>query len=448
MILARLLFPEDFGKVALSVSIMEMIARLKNISIESAVIRKQLDEDRLFSTQFFLIILLEIPFLIAVLVSRPYIISHYEKIIADILLILAVAGSIRSISIPYTTLMQKNLEYKKMALFFTVGPLFSIAITLLLAFQGFGVWSLVTGRVLNYIFDTIIPVILVPWRPSWSFDVGVAKDIWQYCSKSVLTEILAWFMWAGDDFIVGTWLGTDVLGLYTMAWNLSSLPTQKISQVVDGVAFPTYAKLQYDRAALSQAFTNFSGSVARICAFISLVLVIIAPEFITIMLGKKWLPAVTTFQIMIVYAILRPVYENAGSVFMATGNLQYMIYSRIFQALILIFGGYYLSMKFGIEGMAWAIGLMMFVGVVIKYYFLKREIDFSIKDIFIPPFVGVIIVLLSFLIFKNIIAADNVVISLIIKSVLVSVLYGGLLFIIEGKKIREKIKQIYGLLKG
>ncbi|MBI4378444.1 MAG: oligosaccharide flippase family protein, partial [Nitrospinae bacterium] len=315
IILARLLIPEDFGKVALAVSIMEMIARLRNISIESAVIHKQSDEKRVFSTQFFLSLFLEIPFLIAVLGSRPFIIGRYTREIANIVLILAVASSLRSISLPFTTWMQKNLEYKKMALFFTLGPLISIAITLILAFQGFSVWSLVAGRVLNYIFDTIVPIILVPWRPSWDFDIEIARDIWQYCSKAIVIEILSWVMWAGDDFIVGTWLGTNALGYYTIAWNLSSLPTQKISQVVDGVAFPTYSKLQYDKLALSQAFTNFAASVIRICAFISVLLVIIAPEFITIVLGKKWLPTVTTFQLMIAYAILRPVYENAGSVF-------------------------------------------------------------------------------------------------------------------------------------
>ncbi|MBI4379395.1 MAG: polysaccharide biosynthesis C-terminal domain-containing protein, partial [Nitrospinae bacterium] len=124
-----------------------------------------------------------------------------------------------------------------------------------------------------------------------------------------------------------------------------------------------------------------------------------------------------------------------------------IIYSRIFQAFILIFGGYYLSTRFGIEGMAWAIGLMMFIGVVIKYHFLHREINFSINDIFVPPLAGILIIVLSYITLKNFIIDDNLFVSLIKKSILVFVLYSGTLFIFEGKKLKEKIKHIYKLLR-
>src|SRR5690606_28345597 len=106
-----------------------------------------------------------------------------------------------------------------------------------------------------------------------------------------------------DDWWVGTFLGSNPLGFYSRAYEFARYPRRAIANPVLSVFFPAFAQLQDDRERLSRAFFRPTSLMVRAGGLLSLIFVSVAPEFIRIFLGEKWIPMQLAFQLMIVYTL-------------------------------------------------------------------------------------------------------------------------------------------------
>jgi O-antigen/teichoic acid export membrane protein len=121
------------------------------------------------------------------------------------------------------------------------------------------------------------------------------------------------------DFIVGKIAGTHVLGLYSVAYEISNLPTTELVAPINRAVFPGYAKLSSDLAALREGYL----SVLRMIALLTLPAVFgiaaTANVFVPLVLGDKWLDAVELVEVLAFYGMLIAAENNTGSVYLAQG---------------------------------------------------------------------------------------------------------------------------------
>ena len=136
---------------------------------------------------------------------------------------------------------------------------------------------------------------------------------------------------------------------------------------------------------LSQAFFRTNALLVRSGFFLAGLLALIAPEFIGILLGEKWLPMLEAFRLMLVFTLLDPIKMTVSDLFIAVGRPELVVRVRLVQLVIMIIGLYTLGFRFGIAGVALAVDVMLVVGISVLLFQARRYVDFSARKMFAVP---------------------------------------------------------------
>src|SRR5690606_28790066 len=123
------------------------------------------------------------------------------------------------------------------------------------------------------------------WRPSLKFNLVLARDNLRFGWTVVIGQQLTYALDQFDDFWAGSALGNVALGFYERAFQFARYPRQVIAEPLSGIFFSTYAKFQRDRALLSRSFFISNSFILRLNGLFSLILFVIAPEFVGYLLG-------------------------------------------------------------------------------------------------------------------------------------------------------------------
>jgi len=176
-------------------------------------------------------------------------------------------------------------------------------VTVGLALNGGGVWSLVIGDVLRSGLQLLIGF-LVAGRglfPRWHPDV--ALRLWRYGRAALAGSFLEFALQNVDYALVGLLLGPVALGLYTIAFRVAILPFLMITYVIAGVAFPVYARITADAPAVQRVMEVTTRACCSLVFFMGAGLATLAPFLV--LLGQRWQPAVPVARFLGIYICLR-----------------------------------------------------------------------------------------------------------------------------------------------
>jgi O-antigen/teichoic acid export membrane protein len=166
-----------------------------------------------------------------------------------------------------------------------------------------------------------------------------------------------WFFYSqADMFIAGKLLGKEALGFYSVAMHLASLPVQKISGVLNQVAFPAFAQIQRDPELISRHVLK---AIRMLCFFAFPVLwgiSSIAPELVRLVLGSKWEMAILPLQVLPAIMPLRMVSNFLPSAIDAVGRPDVSV-KNLITASIVMPASFLIGGQWGIQGLclAWVI---------------------------------------------------------------------------------------------
>jgi len=393
IILARLLEPTDFGLVAIGLLVINTFDLFRELGFSSALIYKGDDSEHTAANTAFIIL----PIIGTILFVVSYISAHYiatffnNPTIEHIIRILSLTFIISSFgNVPYT-LIEKELEFKKEVLPETISRIGYACVAIGLALLGYGVWSIVYGQVISVALLTVFVWLVSDWRPSFNFDITVAKDLFGYGKHALAASIFVFIVTNIDDAIIGKIIGITALGFYTVAYSIATLPTTNITYLVTKVAFPMYSKLREDERVLKKAFLKTVNYVAMICIPVSFGIFILAPEIIHVVFGDKWSPSIPLLQILCVYALSRSLLASCGSVMYAVGrpdiNKNIMFSASILSTIMIpIF-----ALKVGLIGATIAVALVYIFILFMQYYYalgLVRAGFFDLIRVLYKPFIA------------------------------------------------------------
>jgi O-antigen/teichoic acid export membrane protein len=188
-----------------------------------------------------------------------------------------------------------------------------------------------------------------------------------------------------DDLAVGTLTTTSTLGHYQRAYDLSLIPMSVVGGVMS-IAGATYAQVKTDRAALSEAVSFVLDAIALIVLPASVGLVLIAPEAVPLVYGKKWEAAVPMLQLLLLYSMVRPLNDSLGALAPTLNRVHVIARYGIIQSAVMVIACSLLTWIWGAYGAAISAGLTVVVGFVVLYYYLLRgTVDIDYLATFGPP---------------------------------------------------------------
>ncbi len=399
ILLTRSLLPEDFGIVAMALFLASSAGLVKEFGFDLALIHRQDDLKEASSTHFFLSAVTAAAAFVLTVIFFFVLKGHYDQRILLAMVALSAVFTLRSFSNTSRVMLEKDLRFSLLAWIDTTSNITTLVLAVALAWLGFGFWALVLAGSVNSLAYILITSVRY-WSSHWvsfktSADREMVRWFFSYGKWIIFGALGTLMVLQYDSFIAGTLLGVATLGFYERAYRFSQYPTDSITHVISRIAMSIYAKYQDDREQLSHYFSFFLSIIVRVAFPLCGVIYAFADEIVDLVLGSKWLPMVSPLRWLLIYSLLRPIYDDTGAFFAATGRPRTLSTILIIQAVAMFFLVPLLTYYFGMTGTAVSADIVMLIGVVLAYWRMSKYITIPYLKVFVLPSVCVIIAYLG-----------------------------------------------------
>jgi O-antigen/teichoic acid export membrane protein len=353
IVVARVLVPSDYGLVAMAMAFLGLVALVREFGLGSAIVMiRNLDSSQLCQLNGLAFLLGIAAFLISCASAVP--LSNFYNAPDLPWVVVALGGAFLTAgasSVP-NSILEKELQFKTLALIEGLQSFLNAAVTILAAVLGFGYWALVLGGLVSGFVAGIIVIKIagVPIAvPRCSTLNNVLSMSWH-----LLASRLAWYASStADIFIAGRFLGQASLGSYSFAFTLANIPMEKVTALVNRVTPAFYSKVQDNFPALRRYVLGLTEVLAIVTFPVAFGLAIVSQEFVLFVLGEKWQSTVAPLGVLAIYAAVRSVSSLMAPILFVTGGSRFGMFNGFWTAIILPLG-FFVGSTFGITGIALA----------------------------------------------------------------------------------------------
>ncbi|APS39307.1 lipopolysaccharide biosynthesis protein [Salegentibacter sp. T436] len=449
LFLARLLFPEDFGIIGMAVVFTSFIKIFNDLGFGVALIQRKkedLSEDY-FQTAFWTgTIWSVIIYLIIAFVVAPFAGWFYEEeILKSIIPVLSIGVLASPINLVHRAQLTRALDFKRLAIINNSSSIFSGLLALLLAYLGFGVWSLVFNSVAHFIIAMPQYFIATGWKPRLIWKKQHFKDLFGFGVFTTFSGLVSQFASQGDYLLIGKFIGKVELGLYSFAFILTDAIRAQINSVINSVLFPIYSQYQDDKI---KQFSIYTKSVF----FNSLVIVPIMsilfydPNFLLFLFGEKWAESLIIIRIISLSVIVQIITASFPSLLRANNlpGLEFKV--QLIKVLVFYLPLIFIGVKYyGIIGAAIAVLVSRIIGAIMNLIVLEKWLDLSsvkvLKEFFKGLLPSLIAILICYFLF------DLLSLNLIYESFLKLICLATLIFIFTFLINKQELISLHKLYK-
>lgn len=397
LLLARFLVPEDFGLLAMMTVFIAIATALMDSGIKQAVIRKLNPDDAYFSTAFYANIVLGIIAYILLYIASPFIADFYDE--PRLTLLIRVAGSvviINSFQVIQVALLSRDLNFKLQMKANVPAGVVSGVVAVLMAYTGFGVWSLIVQTVLNALLVVLVYWWIQPWRPSKSFDLSYLAEMYSFGYKLFLSGVLNTISRNIYVLVIAKLFSASVAGLYFFADKIKGLVISQLASSIQAVTYPALSTLQDDDQKLKEGFRK----VMRVTTFLlfpaMLILASLAQPLFEVVFPDRWIPAIPYLQIMCITGMLYPMHSINLSILKVKDRTDLYLGLEVFKKITL-FSILFISYRYGVIGILIGSGVQSVISYIPNSYFAKQLINYSVKEQLtdVMPSLGVAVIVSS-----------------------------------------------------
>ena len=378
IILARILFPEDFGLMGLAMIIVQFARRLASFGFNMALVQRKDVKEIHFHTTFWFNLFLFSSVTTIIFFSAPYVAQFFDNdSLKNILRVIGFDFMIRSfIGVPRATLI-KNMDFKKIGQIQTFGSAAQMVSPIGFALAGFGVWSLIYGTLIGSCVESLLAVSFARWLPRFKFKYSALKEIFSFGMWVNITTYLNYFIKNVDYFFIGKFLGAAQLGFYTRAFNLMNLPRKRIQTTVNDVLFSTFSKIQEDNKRILNALLRITTYISILSYPLMIGLYFAAPSLITVLYGPKWSATIYPFRVMCLSGLIYTFDLTFTPILMGKGLVSIQAMRQLFNFGVLA-TCVAIGVKWGINGVAWGVVIASFASFSFNLQIITSRMGLSL----------------------------------------------------------------------
>lgn len=379
-ILARLLTPQDYGLVGLAAVYIGLAAILANFGIASSLIRQPELNPRHVRAGFTATILMGMLTTALVWLTAPLAATGLgNDALTPIIRGLSLTFLLGNPGLVAEGLLQRRLAWRVLMWVEVIAFVGGYALpAILLAAYGFGAWALV-GSSLGLSLVRAATLLKLQPHPKWPRIGPEIRELLRFGSGFTLARTFNYGASQGDNLIVGRVLGIVPLGYYGRAFKLMTILVTYFAVVTTRVLFPIMSRLQGDLERLRETYLAGSAVLGLVSAPIGALMVVLAPEFVGVLLGPRWTPAVLPFQILTAGIMFRNVYTMAYCLDGAVGAMRTRTLRDGIYALAVV-GGSLVGTRFGLAGVATGVVLAILLNYVIGAAMSLRMLKATWRD--------------------------------------------------------------------
>ncbi|MBD2166675.1 lipopolysaccharide biosynthesis protein [Calothrix membranacea FACHB-236] len=438
VVLARLLTPQDYGLVGMVTAVTGFVTLFKDLGLSMATVQKEEINHEQVSTLFWVNVGLSVVTALITVAITPAIAEFYhEPRLIWITLVLASGFIISGLGVQHSALLNRQMQYKVLMFNDVLATFLSIVAAIIAAFYGLGYWALVIMPLVSGVISTVGLWIACAWRPGLTARLVGVGSMLAFGGHLTAFSTVNYFARNLDNVLIGRSWGAQQLGLYAKAYQLLLLPLNQINAPITRVAIPSLSRLQQE----PEKFRYYYLKALSIVAFLTMptitFMIVAAEEIIGTLLGSQWQGAVAIFRLLSISALVQPICNTTGWLFISRGKTQQMFKWGLFSSSLIV-ASFFIGLPFQAYGVALSYTIAMFLQAAPCIYYATRGTSISffdvlkaVKQIFIS---SVISSALLCAIKIAIISSIPMWIGLIIYALVMSLVYVLLMFYIFRQK--------------
>lgn len=377
----RLLSPADYGLMAMVMVVISFVSTFNEFGLGAALVQSRDISDEKIGAVYGAMLLLGTALCGLLALASPLLAAFFNE--PRLSLLISIAGLqflISAATVVPESLMQRGLHYKPLSLIYLVGVVSASLTTLVLALLGQGVWALLLGNMAGAVVKAGLLMARSPNRIAPHLRLRGAAAFLSFGGYMTANRFLAYFVSQADVLIGAKLLGKEVLGLYTVALELASLPLDKAMGAVNPVIFSAVSRKQDQRQALQDGLLKAFRWLAYLTFPLVAGLASVATEFIPLVLGKAWSGAVLPLQLVALVIPLRMINALMSTAVNGVGRADVVLRNTLVAAVVLP-AAFLVGARWGAPGlaMAWVVGMP--VVFVLNFWRSCQAIGISARQV-------------------------------------------------------------------
>lgn len=362
IVLARLLTPYDYGCIGMLSIFMVLSEAFIDGGFGSALIQKKNPTQTDYSTIFWWNLSMAFLFYLILYFTAPLIAQFYK--IPELCDVLRVQGLILftySLNIIQRNQLRKKLKLKILATNSIITSVISLIVTIVMAYNGFGVWSLVVHNILNSLIPTIFFWFYVRWRPRFVFSWASFRELFSFGLYVFLTHLVERFASQLTGLVIGKVYNPQTLGYYSKALRTERIASYSISSIMTNVTYPLYAEVQDDKARVISMIKRMTSTVAYATFPVMFMMILVAKPLFILLYSDRWLQSIPYFQVLCIAGLAACLQSINLQAVAAVGKSKTMFTRTVLKRVVgscAMIGGLFL---FGMKG--------LLIGVIINAWF-------------------------------------------------------------------------------
>jgi O-antigen/teichoic acid export membrane protein len=379
IVLARLLLPEDFGLVAMALSIIAVVELASSFSFETVLIQKAQPERADYDTAWTLNVLFAAGCAATmVLLARPAAAFYADPRLVPVIVVIAIGWALQGVENVGIVDFRRRMDFRREFQFLALKRLAGFGVTMALAFAVGNYWALVAGMLSGRLAGTLASYVMSPYRPRPS--LAARRSLFRFSSWLLLSNVINFAETRFAHFFIGRVSGSASLGLFTVATDLANLPTTELSAPINRAALPGYARLADKPEELRADALMVIGVIAVVTIPLTFGTAALAEPLIGLVMGTTWRPMVPLLKILVLGACIRALLSNYHPVFLALGRPHLTPILEGARVAVLIPLIIISAHSLGVIGVAYAHAACMSVSFVVSTVVLLHNLRASARQ--------------------------------------------------------------------
>lgn len=376
IIVARILSPAQFGVYGIAALILSLIEILTETGINVFLVQNKDNIGKYINTAWIVSIIRGV-LISSLIFSSSFFVSGFFKSpnALALLMLVSVVPFIRGFINPSIARFQKDLQFHKEFYYrsgiFLVETIVSIALVIIMKNPIALIYSLICGA----IFEVIISLLFVKPVPVLKFSKKIFGEIISHGKWITGAGIFGYLFQNADNAVVGKILGTGALGIYDMAYSISTLPLSEVSDIAAKVTFPIYLRISDDKERLRRAYIRTILLTTALILPIILLFLLFPEQLILLFLGTNWIQAAGILRVLAIFSIFSILGSPTGALFYAVKKQKYLTVISIVSFAVMIVSIFPLINQFGLIGAGIAVILGSLATLPFMTYYLIKVLQ-------------------------------------------------------------------------
>jgi O-antigen/teichoic acid export membrane protein len=349
VVLVRLLGPRNIGLAAEALVFTRLAFLFSDVGLRAVLVQRKTltEEDR--CTAFWTSAMLGLAVSLAVVaLARPIANLFGNQEVGPLVAVLSVYVFFTALGVTPGGLLARELRFRTLELRTVAAAVAGAVSAIVVAALGYGPWAIVTQLVVDAAVSTALLWINVGWRPRFMYSRESLRGLAGFGGYVFGAGLSSYFHRNADNFLVGRYLGAAKLGAYSIAYDVMQWPLLALSAPIWNVFFPAMAKIREPKQ-IGQIWIRVTRLAAAITAPGYLGMIVLAPDFVTVVFGSRWHEAIPVLRILSYVGLIQSLTILVANVLLTLGYAATFFWLTTLGSLAMV-GAFALGLRWGLLG--------------------------------------------------------------------------------------------------